>query len=305
MLRTLRVSIVKLNAFSALLRDTRRSVKLNRFYSSFNGNGSNQKRNTGVLHKMTGKQFLAGMALGLGAGFFWTWYDKRVAQGLRIFSDDDQWLQPPTNCPPFPWQIELNGTTYEALGVGVRAVTFMQFHIYALGIYIASEDKVRARQLLGRYSDLPIKLFDENQNPEIIDLLLSNGIGFDLRIMPVRNTDFGHLRDGFIRTIMASFLTRKIGQTESFAEGLGEFKRAFSRKRDVSKGDTINFSRQKSGILNIYISKQASPNIIESLGTVKSPDVSRCFFLQYMSGKKPCSPSALESFLHGLLNIAK
>ncbi|ODQ66558.1 chalcone isomerase [Nadsonia fulvescens var. elongata DSM 6958] len=217
-----------------------------------------------------------------------------------------------TNCsPPFPTEISIpdESAVYQLLGYGVRTVSFLNFHVYALGIYINKDDILRTKNILSSYQNLEEDLVDFSKDGDIISNLLKAGIRFSIRIVPVRNTDFSHLRDGFVKTILAHPLSKVLGHSEEFGNGLQELKNAFSgRKGSVPKHQILIMDRSNNGVLRFtyYDSKDESKcTKPEELGQVTEPQVSEILFLQYLSGKNPSSESAKNSFLEGLVALAK
>lgn len=240
----------------------------------------------------------------------------------------DLFVKPPTDSPPFPKSLSLpNGLNYELFGIGVRTVSFLSFHVYAVGIYIASEDKSLAHNILksaeanANPGDLKSSLLDPTIGTNIISHLLDHGVRLDLRIVPVRNTDFGHLRDGFVRGVIGHPYYKKLTEgsatsgsdpehaklLETLGQGVNELKVSFSRKMSVPKHNILHLHRESDGSMPIIYYKGVTENSPEietiSLGTVHSPNVSKIMFLHYLSGKNPASGTARESAVEGLINI--
>jgi hypothetical protein len=216
-------------------------------------------------------------------------------------------VQPDTKVDPFPVQLTVaTGQKYDLLGVGVRTVSFLSFHVYALGIYINDDDRLVAKDILAQAGvsreEREKALLDPNEGGEIMAKLLNRGVRFLIRIVPVRNTDFGHMRDGFVRTTMAHPRFKEEGNNEDVGHGISELKRAFGRKRTIPKGRILYLDRAADGTLAVYFYDALSENghIPELLGTVSQPLVSELLFLQYTSGSKPSSESARQNAVKGL-----
>src|SRR5690606_24782996 len=119
---------------------------------------------------------------------------------------------------------------YVLVGHGIRTVSFMKIQVYVLGLYIHKDDlSIVQKQLLGELSaaiDSPTTITtatstereklrqvlsgEQGEEESIVamnKLLLPNSDGRAVRslwrITPTRNTDFSHLRDGFVRQITA------------------------------------------------------------------------------------------------------
>lgn len=249
---------------------------------------------------------------------------------VKITDDNGiELIQPPTNSPPFPVELSLNTGTetemYDLLGVGVRTVSFIRFHVYALGIYIARDDQQLAHNVLAgavkldeKTHDLKTALLDPEQGNRIIGHLLDHGVRLDIRIVPVRGTDFSHLRDGFVRQILAHPLFKELSRSSSadasgsdiaasLGDGINQLKVAFSRKMSVPKHNILHLARHKNGSLTItyYNSKSESSKKVETLvlGTVDSPSISKILMLQYLAGNNVSSESARQTCIETLSKL--
>lgn len=249
------------------------------------------------IKKRKSRAFQYGLLFGLLTGLGWGLYDN---QSL-LQNEDGKTIQPPTKCDPFPTSIDLDGTQFDILGVGVRTVSFLKFHVYALGIYVV-HDQLAKLKTLKRQGVTYDKLMDPTTSIELMDRVLQSGYRFAVRITPVRNTDFNHLRDGFVRSIMNHPAYKELGASDAFGEGLRQLKQAFGRKLKVSKGDSVYMISQPDGSLKALYRPKNGPE--EELGVVSDPDVTRVFFLQYLSGPSPNSPSARESVVKKLTTLS-
>ena len=94
----------------------------------------------------------------------------------------------------FPNRIEtIGGSCLRLIGLGVRVVSFLRVRVYVAGFYLQD-----ARSL-----DLVKGIFIDGQNvEETMSRLLDLPMDAAIRIVPVRSTDFGHLRDGFYRSLL-------------------------------------------------------------------------------------------------------
>ncbi|KAF5094168.1 hypothetical protein D0Z00_003678 [Geotrichum galactomycetum] len=233
-------------------------------------------------------------------------------EGVRL-------VQPETTCPPFPAQLDLPQDKYQLLGVGVRTVSFLSFHVYALGIYIAERDRQLAHDVLAEAKvldpehegSLESALLDHDQSTKIISHLLDHDISLDLRIVPVRNTDFSHLRDGFVRQILAHPLFKQLSRLEdeavgeSLGAGVNDLKVAFSRKLKAPKSTILHMTRLKTGELamSYYQGKNEKDAEVLELGIVKDKNLSKILMLQYLAGKNVSSESARVNAVEGLAKL--
>lgn len=228
-----------------------------------------------------------------------------VANGKLVIPETVETVQPETKSPPFPSQFTYGGESYSLLGVGVRSVSFLSFHVYAVGLYIADSDKGKVKAILGANASME-DLLDAEKGAELVSKLLNGGVRLDIRIVPVRNTDFGHMRDGLVRTTMANPRFKAEGNNEEFGEGLAQLKRAFGRKMTVAKHQILHLNRDRDGTLRIeYFKGNPETSVQEgmAMGAVTVPLVSELLFLQYLSGSKPSSESLRKDAVKGLAQL--
>lgn len=264
-------------------------------------------------------RFVQGIALGLGVGVTYgllTNFNRPRNNRVSLESVpqilDNVNLDPPTNVDPFPKTISVNKVPFLALGTGVRTVTFLNFHVYAAGIYIAADDVERVKNVFAEIApefanadgspiDWSSLLNDETKGRAIINRMLEENVQFAIRITPTRNTDFNHLRDGFVRSI-TNQKEAKAMQSPEFGQSISDIKRAFGRKRKLTKGEVITWSRDVNGGMTAWYGLFDDGK--ELLGSVNHPDAARLFFLQYLSGSKPSSPALKSNCMKTLAEIA-
>ncbi|EGW31889.1 uncharacterized protein SPAPADRAFT_141465 [Spathaspora passalidarum NRRL Y-27907] len=207
-----------------------------------------------------------------------------------------------SNVAPFPLEIKKPDQFQEdfhLIGYGVRTVTFLQMRVYAIGIYIAQRDIPKATKILTKLGH--DKLTTPAESPEVIAELLANDVKFMARISPVRDTDFNHLRDGLIRSILAHPKSKELG--EKLTSGLDQFRELFRGRRDsVPKNHLLCLETRTGGKLSVsYVNTMTKETV--PLGVVDEPSVSNQLFLQYLSGVKPLSEPLRKSCVHGLLSL--
>ncbi len=202
-------------------------------------------------------------------------------------------VQVDKNVDPIPLSLKLS-TNYQLLAQGTRAVTFLKFKVYALGIYVANDDLYKIPTVLdskflcstfidtdnskSHSENVTNALHDKEKSKILISNLLDSNIRLVARICPIRNTDFNHLRDGLVKSILAAGV-----QDESLADGLQELKDAFNRKGSVPKNNNLFIERLSDGQLQLIYENTRNGEVVE-LGNVKNPIVSKLLFLQYLSG---------------------
>ncbi|KAK9385994.1 chalcone-flavanone isomerase-domain-containing protein [Lipomyces mesembrius] len=238
------------------------------------------------------------------AYYKWTVCQRRIEQEsiavdprFKTLFPNEAW-KPDTSVDPFMRSITIDGTEFWLLGLGVRTVSFLKLHVYAVGIYVAKDD---VPEILTKVesisSDLDTRsiVLDNKFGLEIFDALLQQPIRFALRIVPARNTDFGHLRDGFVRSVMASIKSHHsiIGDADS-SDGINQLRSLFSRKLSVPKNGELMMTMNKSGMLNCTYSPKMKDS--EVLGTVTDRSVVKALMLHYLAGPQAASEQARVAF---------
>ncbi|KAF1824590.1 uncharacterized protein K489DRAFT_336176 [Dissoconium aciculare CBS 342.82] len=218
---------------------------------------------------------------------------------------------------------------YTLIGLGIRSVSFLSIQVYVVGMYIRSSDISSLQEKLihnvnGQASTLiPSEkeklrevLLDPGQSREIWnDLLQVPGLKTAWRIAPTRNTDFGHLRDGWITGI--SNRTREARSAakgaeteydaEDFGKAVGDFKSIFTGGK-APKGSVMILARDTTGDLDVWF--QAKPDgagpekAVQKLGTVTDERISRLIWLGYLGGEKVSSEAARKGIVEGCVGFA-
>lgn len=207
------------------------------------------------------------------------------------------------------------GTEYTLVGLGTRSVSFLGINVYVLGFYVATQDIADLQQHLVRRispiastlvasekDDLRVRLTDPVEGEQIWDELLRAGIPARsmVRVVPVRDTDFHHLRDGFVRAIQAHEGKAK---DEEFGEAMREFKRIFNRGK-VPKQKELLMLRDKAGKLTLVYDEGKSSGR-ELIGTVRDERISRALWMNYLGGKKVASEEAKMSIVNGIMEFVE
>lgn len=203
---------------------------------------------------------------------------------------------------PFPLHISPNEflpLDWQLIGTGVRSVTFVNFKVYGVGLYVASEDANKTRDLLGNAS--LDDLLDPVANVPIIDKLLDGGVKFLVRFSPVRNTDFNHLKDGFIKLILAN--PKAKAHRETIGNGLEELRDVFAANRGaVPKNHVLYLIQHADGGLQ-FVYENTNKHTSKVMGKVKEPLVAKVLLSSYMAGPKPLSKPLQQSVAAGLAQI--
>lgn len=138
---------------------------------------------------------------------------ERTSPILDLSKAKDAFVVDPATSISFPQTLKsltLPGSSLSLVGLGVRTVSFLRVKVYSAGFYLdeptlqslskqAEWKSFTADRLVKAGSQAEGELVGE----ELMEKLLSQPINCAIRIVPTRNTDFGHLRDGFTRALLA------------------------------------------------------------------------------------------------------
>lgn len=206
-------------------------------------------------------------------------------------------------------------TEYTLVGLGTRSVSFLGINVYVLGYYIATADIAELQARLVKKinpiastlvstekDDLRKKLLDAVEGDQIWDELLSSGVPARslIRIVPVRDTDFPHLRDGFVRAIQARANSAK---DEKFGEGMKKFRQVFSRGK-VPKQKELLLLRDKLGRLTMVYDDGKTQGR-QVMGTIDEERISRALWMNYLAGKNVASEEARRNIVSGIMEFAE
>lgn len=239
-----------------------------------------------------------------------------------------------------------DGDEYQLLGLGIRSVSFLSIQVYVVGLYVAKADITELQQRLvhtavhppvaesddaaaisGVGADAATSLVPPERqqlrelllDPEHGDaawtaIIKENGIRTAFRIVPTRNTDFMHLRDGWVRGITARAQQKPTSgangsseyQDTEFGTAMNEFKAVFGggQRKSVPKGQTLFLLRTANGALDALF--QPDPEKpIQWMGRVADERVSRLVWLNYLAGKKVSSEGARKNIVEGLMTVVE
>ncbi|KAI0435729.1 chalcone-flavanone isomerase [Xylaria telfairii] len=214
-------------------------------------------------------------------------------------------------------QEKVNGVEYTLVGLGVRTVTFIGIQVYMVGYYIATQDiaAIQARlvkeinpiatTLVASEKDtLRQALLDPEQGEKLWNSILDEVRPRSVfRIVPVRDTDFHHLRDGFVRAITA----RSQGNNaefgdEAFGAAMKDFKLLFNRGR-VPKSREMLLCRDTAGRLTVTYNDGKTG--MGTIGRVTDERVSRLLWLNYLAGKQVASEPARTNIVDGIMEFVE
>lgn len=215
-----------------------------------------------------------------------------------------------------------SGTAFTLVGLGTRSVTFIGINVYVVGFYVATQDLERLQHYLvkkvnpmattlipSEKETLRKSLFDPAESEETWGSILKEaGVRSAFRITPVKDTDFHHLRDGFVRAITGrSQRDSKAYGDEQFGEALKSFKAMFNRG-SVPKKKELLMCRDGKGQLSVMYSAQQDGKTKvtkEVMGTVEDERISRLLWLNYLAGSKVASEEARDSIITGVMEFVE
>ena len=221
---------------------------------------------------------------------------------------------------------------YQLLGLGVRKVSLFRIQVYVVGLYVAKGDLGRLQEELVKSSvgsgastlvqeekeQLRKALLDGEGSTKVwTEVLKEGGVRSAVRIVPTRNTNFAHLRDGWLRGIDLRGKGKSF-EGEDFKQAVGEFKGMLGGRGSVGKGKVLLLGRGTDGALRAWVEEEApSAGGAESkipgakgakmslLGGVKDERISRLVWMGYLAGEKIASEDARQSVVDGVMDLVE
>ncbi|SMQ45898.1 unnamed protein product [Zymoseptoria tritici ST99CH_3D1] len=232
------------------------------------------------------------------------------------------------NTPANPGN-EDNQEQYTLLGLGIRTVSFLSIQVYVVGMYIRTQDlsvlqetlihninETASTLILSEKEELKKRLLDPVASREIwMELLKVPGVKTAWRVTPTRNTDYGHLRDGWITGInnrIREFKQVAQGaeteyEAEDFGKSIGEFKNIFAGGK-APKGSVMILSRQRNGSLDVWFQQKPDgtpeEQAMQKLGHVADERIGKLIWLGYLAGEKVSSEAARKGVADGCVSFA-
>lgn len=212
------------------------------------------------------------------------------------------------------------GTEYTLVGLGMRTVTFIGIQVYLVGLYVATQDIAKLQHYLvkkinpvattlipSEKDDMRKRLRDPKEGEEMWDGILKEaGCRTAFRISPVRDTDFHHLRDGFVRAITGRAQRDKAYNDEAFGLAMKDFKALFNRG-SVPKKQEMLLCRGQTGELAVTYGGEGEGGKMKRdvMGTIKDERLSRLLWLNYLAGNKVASDEARTNIIEGVMEFVE
>ncbi|ORY75626.1 chalcone-flavanone isomerase-domain-containing protein [Leucosporidium creatinivorum] len=218
----------------------------------------------------------------------------------------------PNTSTPFPTSITSpDGVKLALVGTGVRTVSFLGIKVYAGGFYVEEAVLKNLSKVEGFESFNAEKLlppFPKSEDAGIYGEALIGKLldvaDVSVMIVPLRNTNLPHLRDGFSRALVARMKLPHVSgalseeQSESAGTALTELKGYFPG-RTLPKGSPLElyFSSKKTVLFQMRSTKDAHADV---LGTLTHPILAKQLLLSYFSDSLETSPELRKSTALGL-----
>ncbi|CAD6577071.1 MAG: Altered inheritance of mitochondria protein 18 mitochondrial [Alectoria sarmentosa] len=218
---------------------------------------------------------------------------------------------------------------YQLLGLGIRKVSFLRIQVYVVGLYIAKGDLGRLQEELVRASvgsgastlvqgekeDLKKTLLDGEGSTKVWSEVLKEGeVRSAVRVVPTRDTNFSHMRDGWIRGIDLRGKGKEF-EDEEFKMSVDQFKGMLGGRGSVGKGKVLLLGRWANGALRAWVEENAEEADSKTLtrkrgpmtllGTVKDERISRLIWMGYLAGQNIASEDARRSIVDGVIEIVE
>ena len=143
------------------------------------------------------------------------------------------------------------------------------------------------------------------------EVLRGAGVRSVLRIVPTRGTNFGHMRDGWVRSIDARSKPGMMGEKEmeGLGESVGDFKAIFGAGKSVGKGRELLLRRGVDGELGVWLEQDEGEKGLKGerawLGGLKDERISRLVWLGYLAGGNVASEEARKSVVSGVMDLVE
>ncbi|ORZ16242.1 chalcone-flavanone isomerase-domain-containing protein [Absidia repens] len=235
---------------------------------------------------------VAGMATAVS---YFTWMSTTVYSEAQtpVYAGA---VEDPSTHILFPMYLNTNADWKRLVGLGVRQVSFLNINVYVLGLYMRSED-IGELQTNSKWKHFDKAQFLEQE--ELALSLLDQPVDVSIRIVPVRNTNTQHLRDGFTRSLLQRMRAQSKTMTEDeekeIMDAIRDFKTKFVNAK-VKKDTEFVFTKTRKGEFKMeYEGKD--------MGTVDNKWLAINFIMTYLTPDTPASEDALQNIATGFDNL--
>lgn len=194
---------------------------------------------------------------------------------------------------PFPLQIKAS-EPYKLVASGVRLVTFIGFKVYGVGVYMSTNVLDTIKKWVTQTGRSAEELLNDKSTSMDIVAEISRK-PYLIKITPVRNTDFGHLRDGFVKSILASPYAKH--HKEEVAQGIAQLRAVFQGyKGSVPKNHSLLLECRNGELSFTYEGKTS-----EEMGKVTVGAICEVLLVLYLSSAKPLSEPLRKDFVNAVV----
>ncbi|KAJ1328923.1 Chalcone isomerase like [Microdochium nivale] len=258
--------------------------------------------------------------------------DGGVKRKAVIHDDEGRELVPTGNSTiqTFPRTIDLhlgaqgaqekvNGVDYTLVGLGVRTVSFLSIQVYMVGYYIATQDIAALQARLVKEINPIATTLVANEKDELRQALLDPVQGEKLwgeilrdvrprsafRIVPIRDTDFHHLRDAFVRAVQSrSQLAPAEYADEHFGAMMKDFRAVFNRGKFPKKQELL-LVRDGRGHLTVTHDATGTGAARETIGEIPEERITHLLWLNWLAGSKVASEPARQNIVAGIMEFVE
>ncbi|KAI9685801.1 MAG: hypothetical protein M1820_010740 [Bogoriella megaspora] len=226
--------------------------------------------------------------------------------------------------PDIAGTLNVTDDEYTLVGLGIRTVSFLSIQVYVVGMYVRTTDIATLQAAMVRQVDpiattlvpmekekLRAKLMDPEEGKAAWDTLLKEGgIRTAVRVVPTRNTDFGHLRDGWVRGVTArtqeaSKQGEMAYEDEKFGTSMRDFKALFGGKGKAPRGSVLLLTRDEKGKLGVLYQEKEGKGDYQHMGAVEDERISRLVWMGYLAGKNVSSEGARKGIVDGVMGFVE
>ena len=167
----------------------------------------------------------------------------------------------------------------------------------------------------GEKEDLKKTLLDGDGSTKVwSEVLKEGGVRSAVRIVPTRNTNFSHMRDGWIRGIDSRGQGKEF-EGEDFKMAVDQFKGMLGGRGSVGKGKVLLLGRGSNGALRAWVEEDAGETESKAsprkggrmtlLGTIADERISRLVWMGYLAGQHIASEDARRSVVDGVMEMVE
>lgn len=264
----------------------------------------------------------------VGGGAKLVAHDEKTGEDLEVVPTGTSTIPhfPKTIHVPSSDAANAEDVEYQLVGLGIRTVSFLSIQVYVVGMYVQTSSLSPLQASLVKRINPTASALIPDEKAKLKDSLLEADASYELwdellkdtqgqvksafRIVPTRNTDFQHLKDGWVRGITAKTQSANAKgdaqfQDDSFGLAMREFKGLFTGGGKAPKGSTVLLTRDGSGALSIYYQQKEDEGKLEKVGFINDERIARLIWLGYLGGKSVSSEPARKNVVDGIMDLVE